>query len=100
MKEYVVSSLIDAPLTVEEIKERANDYGRLSVVLPIYLSDIVGKSAENLLQLFSYMTVGSALMTDIQYHIHGCKGEQLQILVDGDVSSILERENLIEQDYY
>lgn len=100
MKEYCIASLLDRPLTIEEIKERSNDYGRLSVILPVYLSDLIGRSTEDVLQLFSYMSVGNALMTDIQYELSGVKNGMLQIMVDGDVSALLDKEEFLERDYY
>lgn len=84
--------LLSKPLTLEQLKEQADEDNYVSGVVLVDLSDAIDNDLEGWLDLLSEKLTGSPLLMDINYRVVGQRDNELKIEVTGDVSGIIDCE--------
>lgn len=83
-------TILNKPLTIEEIKAQKDENNCVTGYIIISLSDAINNDREGFLDFISEEFVGSDCLTGVSYEESGFVSGGIILKVTGDVSSILE----------
>ena len=79
-------------LTVEEIKERADEHNYIQGIVRVDLTDVVYDDQESFLDRLSNALIGDTTLTSISQEVVGVRDGYILFKVSGDASAVLQEE--------
>ena len=94
--------VMEEPYTIGQMKEavRGENYGYMTGVVAVDLSEIIEGDLESFLDLLSEKLTDTELLMDVTYEIAGFEENGLFLKVTGDVSNIVSVDNGDDFDDY
>lgn len=79
-------------LTIEEIKERADERNYIQGIVRVDLTDVVYDDQESFLDRLSNALIGDTTLAGISQEVVGVLDGYILLKVSGDVSAVLQEE--------
>lgn len=79
-------------LTIEEIKERADERNYIQGIVRVDLTDVVYDDQESFLDRLSNALIGDTTLASISQEVVGVLDGYILLKVSGDVSAVLQEE--------